>query len=106
MATMTRGQVQDLLGTFATQSPKYREALISRPKSVIEQQLNTSLGTVTVKVVLDTADTIHVVIPHVATEGQLTDADLEHIAGGKGDISVSCTQAGAGVGNTFTQTNA
>ena len=60
---MTRGQIQDLVGKFAPENPKYRAALLSNPKGTIEKQLNTSLGAVTVKAVADTADTVHVVIP-------------------------------------------
>jgi hypothetical protein len=92
---MTRGQVQDLLAKFATENPKYREALIANPKVVIEKQFATSLGNVTVKAVVETADTTYVVVPYVATEGELSDADLEKVAGGKGDIEVNCHQYGA-----------
>ena len=105
---MTRGDVQDLVGKFATENPKYRSALLSDPKSVIEKQLNTSLGSVTVKAVADTADTIHVVVPHVPGEGELSDADLEKVAGGKQDIKAECTAlalGGAASGNTVTQIN-
>ena len=105
---MTRGDVQDLVGKFATENPKYRSALLSDPKSVIEKQLNTSLGSVTVKAVADTADVIYVVVPHVAGEGELSDADLEKVAGGKQDIQAECTAlalGGAASGNTVTQIN-
>jgi len=66
---MTRGQVQDLLAKFATENPKYRDALIKNPKEMIEKQFATSLGGVNVKAVVETADTTYVVIPHVAKEG-------------------------------------
>ena len=105
---MTRGEVQDLVAKFATENPKYRQALIADPKSVIEKQLNTSLGNVKIKAVADTADTTHVVIPHVAGEGELSDADLEKVAGGKQDIKAECTAlalGGAAAGNTVTQIN-
>jgi hypothetical protein len=105
MAKMTRGEIQDLLAKFAVENPKYREALIKDPKSVIEKQLNASLGAASVKAVVETADTAYVVIPYVAKEGQLSDADLEKVAGGKQDISASCTQLGAGMMNTVTQIN-
>ena len=101
---MTRGEVQDLLAKFAVESPKYREALIKDPKSIIERQLNTSLGPTKVKAVVETADTVYVVVPHIAAEGELSDADLEKVAGGKQDISASCTVVGAlSTGNTVTQ---
>jgi hypothetical protein len=105
---MTRGEVQDLVAKFATENPKYRDALIKDPKGVIEKQLNTSLGSVSVKAVVDTADTTYVVIPHVAGEGELSDADLEKVAGGKQDIKAECTAlalGGAAAGNTVTQIN-
>ena len=105
---MTRGEVQDLVAKFAAQNPKYREALINDPKAVIEKQLNTSLGNVTIKAVADTVDTTYVVIPHVAGEGELSDADLEKVAGGKQDIKAECTAlalGGAAAGNTVTQIN-
>ena len=92
---MTRGQVQDLLAKFATENPKYRAALVSDPKATIEKQFASNLGSVTVKAVVETADTTYVVVPHVATEGELSDADLEKVAGGKGDIEVNCHQYGA-----------
>ncbi len=106
MPTMTRGQVQDLVSRLAVESRTYRDRLISDPKAVVEQQFHTSLGPVAVQAVVETADTRYVVVPYVAVPGQLTDADLERVAGGKnGNVTVSCTQTGAGVGNTYTQTN-
>ena len=106
---MTRAQVQDLVGKFAAENPKYRDALIRDPKGVIEKQLNTSLGNVAVKAVVDTADTAYVVIPHIAAEGELSDADLEKVAGGKQDIKAECTNialaGGLQAGNTVMQIN-
>ena len=102
---MTRGEVQDLLAKFAIENPKYREALIKDPKSIIERQLGTSLGNVAVKAVVESADTVYVVVPHIAGEGELSDADLEKVAGGKQDISATCVTVGIGGGNTVTQLN-
>ena len=103
--TMTRGEVQDLLAKFATDNPRYREALVNDPKAVIERQLGTSLGNVQVKAIVETADTVYVVVPHVASEGELSDADLEKVAGGKNDIDATCTVSGSGSQNTVTQIN-
>jgi hypothetical protein len=103
---MSRGEVQDLLATFATNNPKYRQALIFNPKSIIEKQLNTSLGAVKVKAMVEAADTAYIVVPYVAVEGELSDADLEAVAGGKQDINASCNVIGAlAAGNTVTQIN-
>ena len=97
--TMTRGEIQDLIGKFAAGNPKYRAALLSDPKGVIEKQLNTSLD-VTVKALEDSADVAHVVVPPAPGEGQLQDADLEKIAGGFMDKAVTCSD---GVLNTMVQ---
>ena len=80
--TMTRGQLHDLLARFAVENPKYRQALINDPKAVLEKQLGHKLGKLTVKAVVETPDTIYVVVPYVAADGELSDADLEHVAGG------------------------
>ena len=42
---MTRGQIQDLVGKFAVENPKYRQALLSNPKGTIdESDLPSDLG--------------------------------------------------------------
>jgi hypothetical protein len=87
---MTRGEVQDLLARFAIENPKYRAALISDPKAIVEKQLNMTLGNVEVKSVVETADTTYVIIPYLAADGELSDADLELVAGGKQDITAGC----------------
>ena len=80
--TMTRGQLHDLLARFAVENPKYREALISDPKNDLEKQLGHNLGKLNVKAVIETPDTMYVVVPYVAKEGELSDSDLENVAGG------------------------
>jgi hypothetical protein len=102
MSKITRGQIQDLVAKFAVENPKYRQALIADPKSVIEAQLNTSLGSVTVKAVADTATMAYVVVPHAPSEGELSDADLEKVAGGFLDKNANCNNS-PGAMNTFIQ---
>ncbi len=103
---MSRGQVQDLLTKFAVENPKYRAALLSDPRGVIEKQLNVKLGDTQIKAVADSASVAYVVVPHVPAEGELSDADLEKVAGGKQDITADCTVIGlAAAGNTVTQIN-
>ncbi len=101
---ISRGQIQDLVGKFAAENPSYRDALIKDPKGVIEKQLNTSLGSTEIKAVVDTATTSYVVVPHVPTEGELSDADLEKVAGGFLDKNAECNNS-PGVMNTFVQIN-
>jgi hypothetical protein len=101
---MTRGEIQDLVAKFAAENPKYRQALVSDPKAVIEQQLQTSLGNVTVKAMVETADTTYVIVPHVPAEGELSDSDLEKVAGGFLDKKAECNNS-PGAMNTFVQIN-
>ena len=102
---MSRGEVQDLLIKFAAENPQYRQELLRNPKGLIERQFNTSLGSVKVKAIADTADTVHVAVPYIAASGELSDADLERVAGGKGDagnhnINAECNlKAGTSASN-------
>lgn len=105
---MTRGQMQDLLSQFALQNPQYREALVNDPRSIIEKQFNTEFPEgLDVKVVEDTADTAYVVVPYAPpADAELSDDDLERVAGGKQDIDAQCTSMGVSVGQvTVTQIN-
>jgi hypothetical protein len=93
--TMTRGQLHDLLARFAVENPKYREALINDPKMVLEKQLGHNLGKLQVKSVIETPETMYVVVPYVAKEGELSDADLENVAGGLLDnLNAKCEISG------------
>jgi hypothetical protein len=89
--TMTRGQLADLLSR-AAENPKYREALIKDPKTVLEKQLGHTLGKLTVKAVIETPDTMYVVVPHVANEGELSDSELENVAGGHATYNIATAQ--------------
>lgn len=109
---MSRGEVQDLLIKFAAENPQYRQELLRNPKGLIERQFNTSLGSINIKAVADTADTVHVAVPYVATSGELSDSDLERVAGGKGDdsaghhnINAECNLKAGGTASGNTVTN-
>jgi hypothetical protein len=101
---LTRGEVQDLVSKFAAENPKYRAALIADPKGTIERQLNAPLGSTKVIAVADAADTYHIVVPYVAAEGELSDSDLEKVAGGLADKTANCNES-PGAMNTFIQLN-
>ena len=103
---MTRGQLQDLVGQFTTDNPKFRDALITDPKSILERQFNQSFPeNLQVKTVVESSDTAYVVIPHIPGEGELDDADLEKVAGGKKDEYDSSCDKAIGAGNTVTVIN-
>ena len=96
MADITRGEIQDLIGKFATNDPKYRAALLKDPKGIVEKQLNTTLpSNMKVKAVEETADTLYVVVPFVPAHGQeLSDSALEMVAGGFLDHNCNRAQGG------------
>ena len=81
---MTRGEIQDLLVKFSVEQPKYKDALKKNPKDVIYKQFGIQIpGNTKVQVLQETADQVYVVLPHVVESGaELSDADLEAVAGG------------------------
>jgi hypothetical protein len=84
MSNMSRGEMQDLLNRFATENPKYRQALLANPKAMIERQLNTSLGNVLVKAIAETADTVYVIVPYAPVSREVSDGDFDTEAAGFG----------------------
>jgi hypothetical protein len=53
------------------------------------------MGSINVKSVVETPDTMYVVVPYVAQEGELSDADLEKVAGGFLDnLNATCKISG------------
>lgn len=104
MVTVTRGQAQDLLTKFAAENPKYREALIRDPKGVLEKQFDSKIPRgVTVKAIVETPDTLYVIVPHLPVEGELNDLDLEKVAGGIGIVAVGKAECSGGMMNTVNQ---
>ena len=84
MATMTRGELIDLVGGFASQDPEYLKMLKADPKDVIARQLQSDVpADLNVKVVEEDASTMYIVVPYTPAEGaELSDSDLESVAGG------------------------
>jgi Nitrile hydratase, alpha chain len=87
--TLSRGQVNDLLAGFAAKNPEYRQALLEHPKDVVAAQMGQTLpASLKVTVIEETADMFHVILPHETKEGdELSDADLEQVAGGFKDYT-------------------
>jgi hypothetical protein len=92
MADMSRGEVNDLIANFAAKDAEYKKALVSDPKKVVAMQLGQDLpDALAIKVVDDTAEVMHMVLPYAPAEGaELSDADLEMVAGGKGGGDYTC----------------
>ena len=93
MSEMSRGEVNDLIAGFATKNAEYKKNLLTNPKSVVSAQLGQDLpDSLAIKVVEDSAEVMHMVLPYVPEEGaELSDADLEMVAGGKGN-DYTCSQ--------------
>jgi len=106
---VTRGEITDIISSFAAQDPKYRELLLADPKDVLSKQMGQELPeSLNVKVVEETADTIYLVAPYVAPAAgdELSDDDLEKVAGGKGKGGDGAGAAGESGDNTYTCNNA
>lgn len=84
MADLTRGEVQDLIAGFAIKNPEYRQALIAKPREVVGAQMGTQIpASVKVTIIEEKPDEFHVILPYQPKEGEeLSDADLESVAGG------------------------
>jgi hypothetical protein len=102
---LTRGEIQDLLMKFSKSNPTYREALLKNPKVVLEGQMGGKLPSgINVKAVEETPNTIYVVVPYVAKAGdELSDGDLEAVAGGKGGIGGAIGGIGNAIGGAVGQ---
>jgi hypothetical protein len=77
-----RRDVRNFLENLAARDAGFREDLIKDPKGLIERQFNTSLGNLNVKSVVETEDTLYVVVPPSTGEGELGLDALEKVAGG------------------------
>ncbi|MGK0189175.1 MAG: hypothetical protein ACI9R3_004992 [Verrucomicrobiales bacterium] len=96
MATeaLSREEIESIVLENAAQHAQYRDALIANPKKTVETQLNNALPeNVSVEVVQETPSKIYIRLPHVVAEGaELSDDDLEQVAGGKDD-TYSCNES-------------
>lgn len=86
MADAQRNSVQSQLVAKAWKDEGFREELKRDPKAVLEREMGVRLPEhVNVQVHEETADTIHVVLPahpNQAAQMQLSDEELEAVAGG------------------------
>ena len=86
MSDVSKEEMIGLMYEFALNNPDYRKAMIADPKGLLAKQMQQDLpDNLTVKVVQETADTFYLVAPYVTAAGdELSDDDLEKVAGGKG----------------------
>lgn len=92
----SRGDFQTVIDENCANSNEYREALVRDPKAVIEKHLGHPLPEgLNIQVVEESPNTLFVVAP-AAANSELSDEDLEMVAGGKQDTrmnDVDCSRA-------------
>jgi hypothetical protein len=94
-----RKELEQRLIQKAQEDSAFRSSLLSDPKGAIEQELGTSLPAgVQVQVVEETSNSLYLVLPQASSSGaggELSDSDLEAVAGGWG-TGGSTTQQSCG----------
>ncbi len=84
----SRQELEQRLVQKAQDDAAFRASLLADAKSAIEQELGAPLPAgVQVNVVEESADTVYLVLPQASSAGEggeLSDADLEAVAGGWG----------------------
>jgi hypothetical protein len=85
----SRTEMERRLIDRSLQDEEFRQRLLAEPRAAIEQELGSRLPeSVEVRVVEETKDTIYLVLPSASPVGQggeLSDQELEAVAGGEGD---------------------
>lgn len=81
-----RTEMERMLAQRCLEDEAFRRQLLEDPKAVVERELGTPLPSgITVRAVEETADTVYLVLPpasQAGTQGELSDGELEAVAGG------------------------
>jgi hypothetical protein len=84
-STSNRDKAASQVIDRATRDPGFRRELLSNPATALEQELGVRIPeTVEIRVVEETPSTLYLVLPpqRIAAGQELSDRDLEQIAGG------------------------
>jgi len=73
--------------TKALEDAAFKAELLSDPKAAVEKVLGKSLGAINLKVVQETANTIYLVLPLHTGSSELSDEELDFVAGGSREES-------------------
>jgi hypothetical protein len=97
-----RAEMERTIVQRSLQDEEFRQRLLDDPKGTLEQELGSALPQgFEVRVVEESADTIYLVLPSASVlgyqSGELSDQELEAVAGGVGgkftDDDVTCGRA-------------
>jgi Nitrile hydratase, alpha chain len=92
-----RAEVERTIVQRSIEDEEFRQRLLDDPKGTLEQELGNRLSESTeVRVVEESADTIYLVLPSasvVGEGGELSDQELEAVAGGLSSWDEPCMTA-------------
>ena len=85
-AQMSRQDIESHIINRATADAEFRASLIADPRAALEQEIGLSVpADFTLTVIEETANSMSLVLP--PAQGELSDMELEGVAGGKGESS-------------------
>lgn len=84
--TLSRSDIEQVIRR-KIERPAYRKAFLQSPRAVIEAQIGTALpADLSITVLEEGPNLFYIVVPYVVPAGrELSDLELEHVAGGKND---------------------
>ena len=96
-----RKQLETVLLARAVTDGAFRKKFLADPKGTLKATIGVDLGKIKVVVMEETADTVYVSLPPMAAkEGELSDEQLEAVAGGRGSSSGGSSGGAAVSGGT------
>lgn len=83
---MDQGRAQQQMARVrskAASDAAFRQELLSNPTAALSKELGAAIpANITIRVLEDSADTVHLVLPPARGTGRVLDAELEGVAGG------------------------
>lgn len=94
---LERDNAEARIVSKALSDETFKQALMSDPRAVISREMGVDLPRdLKINVVQETPDTYYVVLPHLTSGGaELSDTELEAVAGGKAGTMGSKTRNGS-----------